>query len=152
MHRIITKVEPLDGMKFNSYFATGEVVTFDVKTIMDRYPVFHALENEELFKMIQIDGGGYGVCWNDDLDLSSDGIFNHGKIIAKLDPQINIIVGQAIQEAREEKGISQRELSRTSGVMQAEISKIEQGKGNPTISTLQKLAKSLGRSISSFLL
>ena len=152
MHRIITKVEAKDNMVLVATFADGEVVEFDVKSLLSKYPVFKALEDAELFNSVHVDGVGYGVSWNDELDLASEGIYAHGKHIAKVDPEIKIIVGQAIASAREEQGMSQRELSSSSGVMQAEISKIEQGKGNPTLTTLQKIAKSLGKTVSSFLL
>ncbi len=151
MHRIITKVEPKEELTFHATFADGEVVEFNVKTLFNKYPVFHSLEDESLFNAIKIDGAGYAVCWNDELDLSSDGIYTRGKHIGKVDPEIKLLVGQAIVDAREEMGMSQRDLSARSGVMQAEISKIEQGKGNPTLQTLQKLAKSLGRTVASFL-
>lgn len=152
MNNLIVKIEPKNNMILIATFADGEVVSFDVKTLFEKYPVFHALEDEKLFKSVVIDGVGYGISWNDDLDLSSDGIYSKGEHIDKVDPEIKLIVGQAIAEARNEKGMSQRELASKTGVMQAEISKIEQGKGNPTLLTLQKIAKSLGRSISSFLL
>lgn len=151
MHRIITEVKVQDNLKFEAIFADGEVVLFDVKTLFKKYPAFQQLESTELFNNLTIDGIGYGVSWNDELDLSSDGIYVKGEHIAKVDPEIRLLVGQAVAQAREEKGMSQRELSRSSGIMQAEISKIEQGKGNPTITTLQKLSKSLGCTITSFL-
>ena len=151
MHKIIIKIEPKDDLVIIATFADGEVVSFDVKTLFDKYPIFHQLENKELFDSVQIDGVGYGISWNDELDLSSDGIYSRGKHIEKVDPKIQIIVGQAIANAREEIGMSQRELSSASGVMQADISKIEKGKGNPTLCTLQKIAKALGKSIASFL-
>lgn len=152
MNNLIVKIEPKKNMVLIATFADGEVVSFDVKSLFEKYPVFHTLEDEKLFKSVVIDGVGYGISWNDDLDLSSDGIYSKGEHIDKVDPEIKLIVGQAIAEARNEKGMSQRELASKTGVMQAEISKIEQGKGNPTLLTLQKIAKSLGRSISSFLL
>ena len=130
-------------MEFEATFSDGEVVLFDVKTLLEKYSVFHQLEDECLFNQLKIDGIGYGVSWNDELDLASEGIYSRGKHIAKVDPEITILVGQAIAEVRMKKGISQRELSRKTGIMQAEISKIEQGKGNPTITTLQKISKSL---------
>jgi len=152
MRRIITKIETKDNLVLIATFADGEVVSFDVKTMFDKYPVFHALEDLELFNSVKIDGVGYGISWNDNLDLSSDGIYVRGKHIGKVDPEIRMIVGQAIAEAREEKGMSQRDLSSQTGIMQAEISKIEQGKGNPTLSTLQKIAKSLGRTVASLMI
>ena len=46
---------------------------------------------------------------------------------------------------RQKAGLSQQELSHKTGISQADISKIENGKGNPSIHTLQKLAKGLGK-------
>ena len=152
MHRIITRIKPKENLLIEAVFADGEIVVFDVKTMFERYPVFRALENEDLFKSVIIDGVGYGISWNDELDLGSDGIYLRGDHIGKTDPDARIVLAQSLVEAREERGISQRELSRSSGVIQAEISKIEQGKGNPTVSTLQKLAKSLGRTVASLFL
>ena len=152
MSRIITKIEAKNNLILLATFADGEVVSFDVKTMIEKYPVFKALEDEKLFNSIAIDGIGYGVSWNDELDLSSDGIYSRGKHIGKVEPNIKIIVGQAIAEARESKGMSQRDLSSASGVMQADISKIEKRKGNPTLTTLQKIAKSLGITVASLML
>lgn len=47
-------------------------------------------------------------------------------------------------EAREARNISQIELSRRSGVIQADISRIENGKANPTMNVLNRLADALG--------
>lgn len=152
MHRIITKVEAQKNLLLIATFADGEIVCFDVKTMFEKHPVFKRLEDESLFNKVEIDGIGYGICWDDDLDLSADGIYLRGEHIGKSDPDQRIILGQSIAEAREEKSLSQRQLSKNSGVMQAEISKIEQGKGNPTLLTLQKLAKALGRSVASLLI
>lgn len=151
MYRIITKVETKDDLVIHATFADGEVVSFDIKTLFDKYPVFRDLEDKSLFDSIQIDGMGYGISWNDKIDLSSEGIYKHGEHIAKVDPNIKIVVGLNLANIRETRGLSQRELSSMTGIMQAEISKIEQGIGNPTINTLQKLAKALNVSASSFL-
>ena len=151
MNNLIVKIETKENMIFIATFADGEVVSFDIKTLFERYPIFHALEDEQLFNSVVIDGVGFGISWNDDLDLSSEGIYSKGNHIGKVDPAINLIVGQAIAKARNEKGMSQRGLAAKTGIMQTEISKIEQGKGNPTLTTLQKIAKTLGRTIASFL-
>ena len=152
MHRIITRIEPKDDLYILATFADGEVVSFDVKSMFEKYPIFRLLEDQELFHNVKVDGIGYGISWNDKIDLSSDGIYLRGEHVGKTDPEPRILLGQAVAEARESMSMSQRQLSRNSGVMQAEISKIEQGKGNPTLLTLQKLAKSLGRTIASLLI
>ncbi len=148
---IITKIEPQKDMVLLATFADGEIVLFDVKPLLKKYPSFLALQDEALFASVQIDGVGYGISWNDDLDFASEGIYIKGEHIGKTDPDLKILFGQGIAKSREDLGISQRQLSSSSGVMQAEISKIEQGKGNPTLTTMQKLAKSVGKSLASLL-
>ena len=55
-----------------------------------------------------------------------------------LEPEFTII--QAIIDARKSAGITQQELSRRTGIAQADISKLENGNANPSIRTLQRLA------------
>ncbi len=45
---------------------------------------------------------------------------------------------------RRHRGLTQRQLSAKSGVQQSEISRIEGGRANPTMSTLSALARALG--------
>lgn len=51
-----------------------------------------------------------------------------------------IALGLQFRDARVSRGLTQVELSQRSGVSQADISRIERGAGNPTESTLQRLA------------
>ncbi len=52
--------------------------------------------------------------------------------------------GSALAAARLRKKLSQADLAAKLGTSQPEISLIESGKGNPGLSTLLKLAKTLG--------
>lgn len=45
---------------------------------------------------------------------------------------------------RKKRGLTQRQLSARSGIQQAEISRIEGGRANPTLETISVLARSLG--------
>lgn len=49
--------------------------------------------------------------------------------------------------ARKEKGISQQELSKLTGIAQADISRIENGNGNPSFKTLKRIAEGLGKKL-----
>lgn len=49
-----------------------------------------------------------------------------------------------VRGLREARGLSQRQLETASGVPQAEISRIEAGRSNPTLSTIALLARALG--------
>lgn len=56
----------------------GVTKIYDVKPLFERLPVFAALQNEELFFGVTVDAGGYGVIWNDELDLSCDELWENG--------------------------------------------------------------------------
>lgn len=51
--------------------------------------------------------------------------------------------GLALERVRASKGLSQRGLAAISGITQATIAQIESGKANPTVKTLDALAKAL---------
>jgi predicted transcriptional regulator len=63
----------------------------------------------------------------------------------KLQPERAIL--QALIEARKETGLSQKELSKRSGIHQGDISKLENGNANPSLKTLRKLADALGKDL-----
>ena len=52
--------------------------------------------------------------------------------------------GQSISQRREELGLNQRELAILASVSQRDVSQIEQGKANPTLTTQVKLLSALG--------
>lgn len=54
---------------------------------------------------------------------------------------------KALVEARNEAGMTQQQLSSVSEIDQAVLSRIESGKANPSIRTLQKVAKGLGKKL-----
>lgn len=54
---------------------------------------------------------------------------------------------RALVEARISAGMTQQELSEKSEIDQAVLSRIESGKANPNIKTLQKVAKGLGKKL-----
>lgn len=53
-------------------------------------------------------------------------------------------LGKNLKRIRTEKGISQGDIVRSLGMDRAFISNIENGKTNPTLATIAKLAKALG--------
>ncbi len=56
-----------------------------------------------------------------------------------------------IRELRNLKGVSQARLAITAGMDPATLNRLEQGKGNPNIKTLEKLAEALSVSVSELL-
>ncbi len=53
---------------------------------------------------------------------------------------LNKIVSENIKQLRKDRGISLDELARLSGVSKSMLAQIERGEGNPTLSTLWKIA------------
>lgn len=54
-------------------------------------------------------------------------------------------VMRRIVEARIAEGMTQAELAKACGMKQANLSRLENGNGNPSVATLQKIAHGLGR-------
>ncbi|MBI2631344.1 helix-turn-helix transcriptional regulator [Candidatus Nomurabacteria bacterium] len=60
-------------------------------------------------------------------------------------------LGENLKRLRLKKKLSQGDLSKSLGVDRAYISNIENGRMNPTLSTLEKISKALGISSSELL-
>ncbi|MCI9494412.1 MAG: helix-turn-helix transcriptional regulator [Adlercreutzia mucosicola] len=58
-----------------------------------------------------------------------------------LEPEFQII--RAMLDGRAAKGITQKELADITGINQADISKLENGNGNPSLHTLERIARGL---------
>ena len=63
----------------------------------------------------------------------------------KLEPEFTIV--QAIIDARKSTGITQKDLSKKSGIVQGNISRPENVNANPSLKTLQRLAAAMGKKL-----
>ena len=79
-----------------------------------------------------------------------DEMFNDDKIVSPEErEQINFqvsLIGKMI-EARERKGLSQRDLAKLSGVKQPIIARMEKGNTNPQLNTILKVLAPLGKTL-----
>lgn len=57
-------------------------------------------------------------------------------------------LGKNLRAARQKLGLTQEELAERSGVQAGEISRIEHGKRDPQVSTVERLAKGVGLPVS----
>ena len=137
------KLEYGKGTTFYLTFQTGEVKEYDISVLFDKYPQLSALKNRKLFTSGKL-MGGYGIIWNDDLDIETETVYEDGITVAADSISINITVANALLAARAKANISQAELSAKTGIDQADISKIERGIANPSVATLKRLANGLG--------
>lgn len=80
MFHKIKNVFPLPDYKLSVQFAQGVTKIYDVAPLFEKLPAFAALKNDpNEFSCVSVDVGGYGVVWNDDLDLSCDELWENGK-------------------------------------------------------------------------
>ena len=62
-----------------------------------------------------------------------------------LEPEFQIM--RAIIEGREESDLTQKQLAEVTGIAQADISRLENGTGNPSLRTLKRLAAGMGMTL-----
>ena len=62
-----------------------------------------------------------------------------------LEPEFQLV--REMIRARREAGLTQKGLAERTGIQQSNISRIENGNGNPSLSTLNKLAQGLGKKL-----
>jgi hypothetical protein len=73
----ILSVQPLDDKKLLVQFANGVDKIYDCKPLIEKFEPFQPLENEVFFKQVQVDAGGYGISWNDKVDLSESELWTN---------------------------------------------------------------------------
>lgn len=78
MFHKIKNVFPLTDYRLSVQFAEGCTKIYDVKPLFDAIPAFKELKEPHLFSEVTVDVGGYGIIWNDDLDLSCDELWENG--------------------------------------------------------------------------
>ena len=71
-------VTALPDFKLSVQFAEGCTKIYDVKPLFNAIPAFKELKEPHLFSEVTVDVGGYGIIWNDDLDLSCDELWENG--------------------------------------------------------------------------
>lgn len=82
MFHKVKAVNALPDYLLSVQFAEGVTKIYDVKPLFEKWEPFLVLKDSpELFFGVEVDVGGYGIIWNDDLDLSCDELFANGKTV-----------------------------------------------------------------------
>ncbi len=75
----VETVKPLPEFGLLVTFVCGETKKYNVKPLLDLWKPFQALAEEKgLFEQVQVDVGGYGIIWNDEIDLSCNELYENG--------------------------------------------------------------------------
>ncbi len=81
MFHKVKNVSALPDYRLSVQFCEGVTKIYDVKPLFAKIPQFEALRAAEVFYGVTVDVGGYGIVWNDDLDLSCDELWENGEAV-----------------------------------------------------------------------
>jgi hypothetical protein len=77
----ITSVTPIGNWELLVRFENGVEKTYDCEPLLSR-PEYHLLKVPAFFRAVKVDTGGYGISWNDTMDLSEYELWKNGKLAA----------------------------------------------------------------------
>jgi hypothetical protein len=74
----ITSVAAVGNTELRVRFENGVEKTYDCQPLLSR-PQFQLLNTPAFFRAVRVDAGGYGVSWNDAIDLSEYELWTKGR-------------------------------------------------------------------------
>ena len=148
MFHTIKEITSLENLEIKVIFHGGIEKSYDIRKMFDPFPQMKELENGDLFKSAVLDPGGYGISWNDELDIDAEEIWEDEEEIKRHQISLEEEVGIKIAKAREIRNMTQKELAEVTGISQANICKLEKGKLNPSLNILKRVAKGLNMNLS----
>ena len=145
---VATSVRFLEDVTVECVFKDGKIIQYDMSNVFKKYPHFEELrQNRDLFVSGKLSPGGFGIDWTDQIDFETQSIYDLGKVVGQIDVPLNKLIGVILSGNRADLGITQKELARLSGINQGDISRIEDGKGNPTLKKIEKLFNAMGKTL-----
>ena len=79
MFHKLKAVEPQDNFILYATFENGESRYYDINPLFSKWGMFDNLKTiNGLYNQVKVDKGGYGISWNDDIDISCDELWING--------------------------------------------------------------------------
>ena len=79
MFNKVKAIFPLSDYSLLVQFENEEKKQYNIKHLVNEIDVFKALfYTPGLFEQVKVDTGGYGISWNDEIDLSCDELYCNG--------------------------------------------------------------------------
>ena len=73
----IVSVTPLERKRLRVEFSNGATRIYDCNPLL-KMERFQLLRTDAFFRSVRVDVGGYGISWNDEIDLSEDELWHNG--------------------------------------------------------------------------
>ncbi|MDR1453955.1 MAG: DUF2442 domain-containing protein [Candidatus Margulisbacteria bacterium] len=105
MFHKVKKVKALPDHCLLVQFEKGERKQYDLKPLFKEIEAFQPLTYVTgLFEQVKVDAGGYGISWNDDIDLACDELYNNGTKVSNIQPTTNRFGGRQLSGRRRATG------------------------------------------------
>lgn len=79
MFHKVKNISALPEFRLSVQFCEGVTKIYDLNPLFDSLPMFgYFKDHPEEFSCVTVDVGGYGIIWNDELDLSCDELWDKG--------------------------------------------------------------------------
>ncbi len=79
MFHKVKDASALPDYRLSVQFSEGVTKIYDVSQLFEKYKMFVPLkDSSEMFSCVTVDVGGYGIIWNDDIDISCDELWANG--------------------------------------------------------------------------
>lgn len=97
MFHKIKAVHPLKNYNLLVTFFDDTQKVYDCKPLLEE-TVFEPIKNVALFKTVTVDPGGYGISWNEQIDLSEEELWRNGREAGEFDklPEPLVISAESI--------------------------------------------------------
>ncbi|MEW6185643.1 MAG: DUF2442 domain-containing protein [Thermodesulfobacteriota bacterium] len=99
----IKGVKTIKEKKLLVTFSNGIEKIYDCELLFAK-PQFQLLANPVFFKAVRLDPGGYGISWNDNIDLSEYELWTNGRTI----PENSLRQEEGISGPGRQKGPNSR--------------------------------------------
>lgn len=81
MFHKVKEVEPLDDYILKVTFQENVIKFYDIKQLFDKWSIFKSLITiKGLYEQVKVDIGGYGIYWNDEIDISCNELWENSNI------------------------------------------------------------------------
>jgi hypothetical protein len=80
----IVSAQAIDDLTLIVKFTNNDLREYDISKLLDK-PMFSLLKNPAFFRNFIIESGGYGLVWNDKIDISEYELWQNGVNITNYD-------------------------------------------------------------------
>ena len=146
MFKKIASVQPFAENGLVMWFADGETRLLESSEVVKSHEGYEALLDTRVFCGAKLAAEGYGISWDNGLDMGCKELYECSQEIDVVDLEGHRLISGVV-EARHEKGLSQAKLASAAGVKQPVVARLETGVNSPRLDTLLKVLTPLGKTL-----